>query len=159
MLAQLEERDDIVTAEVDRRGELLRIRSRPGSDVAAIRDALERLGFATEEVPGAGAARRRWFGVSSVGELSREEGAVIAARVVPRFGTASGLSGELVAALRARVGAALYECFVGQPDAALRPGALASSCGRAVALAAEPLIGADRAAGLARAIEADLAGR
>jgi len=61
-------------------------------------------------------------------------------------------------ALSTRVATALYECFVGHRDAGLEPGGLASSCGRAVEGATRLLLGAERAAALGRAVEADLAG-
>lgn len=157
MLAQLERRSDIEAAEVDRRGELVRIRTRGVADVMAIRDDLERIGFAAEETAHAvGVAR--WYGRSSVGELSREEGTVIAVRVVPAFDAENHLRPEQVGALTTCVAAALYECFIGHQDAALPMGGLASSCGRAVAVATTALLGPDRAAELARAIEADLTG-
>ena len=156
MLAQLEARPDVETAEVDRRGELLRIRTHGDADRSTIRDGLERLGFAAEEAPDAVVAR--WYGRSSVGELSREEATVIAARVVPVFGAADGLQPEQIAGLSARVAKALFECFIANQDAGLMPGGLASSCARAVTAATSPLLGLSRATVLARAIEADVTG-
>ena len=158
MLAQLEERSDVESAEIDRRGELLRIRTRADGTSAVIRVQLELMGFAAEEAPDAGAATIRWYGPASVGELSREESVVIASRVVPPFGTARGMAQAEIDTLSARVATALYECFAGHRDAALRPGGLASPCGRAVEGATYPLLGAERAAELGRAVEADLAG-
>jgi hypothetical protein len=155
VLAQLDEREDVETAEVDRRGERLRIRTRGDVDPAGIRDDLERMGFAAEVATDADAATR-WYGVASVGELSREEGAVIASRVVPAFGAANGLGRELIDDLSTLVARALYECFVGHQDVLLVPSVLASSCGRAVTAATSMLIGLDRATALAQAIESDM---
>ena len=78
MLAQLEQRADVAAAEVDRRGELLRINLRPPGTLDDIREALERMGFAAEETRDD--VGGRWYGVSDVRELSREEGRVIAYR-------------------------------------------------------------------------------
>ena len=58
-------------AGVDRRGELIRLRLRPGGSIDAVRSALEELGFASETV--ALAAAQRWYGPSDVRELSRDE--------------------------------------------------------------------------------------
>jgi hypothetical protein len=159
VLAQLEHRADVERAEVDRRGELLRIRLRAGGAVFAIRDELERMGFAAEVPADTSAADARWYGISDVGELSRDEGQVIASRVVPPFAAAHGLAADAIATLSERVAAALYACFVGHRDTSLPPGGLAVPCGRAVEDAAAPLIGRERAAALGRAIEADLSGR
>ncbi len=159
MLAQLEQRADVERAEVDRRGELLRIRLRAGGVVSTIRDELERMGFAAEDPSSVSPDDARWYGLSDVGELSRDEGRVIAARVVPPFAVGHGLADHEIATLSDRVASALYACFARHRDTSLPPGGLAVPCGRAVADATAPLIGPDRAAALGRAIEADLSGR
>jgi len=80
----------------------LRVRLREGGTVTAITDQLEQMGFLAEEaVIDAGALR--WYGPSAVGELSREESRVIAARVVPVFGAAHALSPSDVEAASALV--------------------------------------------------------
>jgi hypothetical protein len=155
VLAQLEERHDVESATVDRRGELLRIRTRAGGDVSGIHDELERMGFAAEAAANVD-PNLRWYGRSSVGELSREEGQVIAARVVPAFGAAKGLPPALIDAVGASVETALYECFIGHQDAALVPGGLAASCRYAVSAATSALLGPDSAAALGLAIESDM---
>ena len=159
MLAQLEHRADVERAEVDRRGELLRIRLRAGGVASAIRDDLERMGFATEDPSDPSAVVARWYGLSDVDELSRDEGRVIASRVVPPFAAGHGLAHDEIATLSDGVAAALYACFVDHRDAALPPGGLALPCARAVEDATAPLIGPERAAALGQAIEADLSGR
>jgi hypothetical protein len=158
VLAHLEERSDVESAEVDRRGEQLRVTLRVGGDAAAIREQLELMGFAAEAALDAAAATVRWYGPATIGELSREESTVIASRVVPAFGAANGLGQTEIDAISTRVATALYECFVGHRDAAFEPGGLASPCGRAVEGATRLLLGAERAAALGRAVEADLAG-
>ena len=157
MLAQLEHRADVERAQVDRRGELLRIRLWADGVGSAIRDELERMGFAAE-ASDASTAGARWYGLSDTGELSRDEGRVIASRVVPPFAAGHGLAHDEIARLSDRVAAALYACFVGHRDTSLPAGGLAVPCGRAVEDAAAPLIGLARAAALGQAIEADLAG-
>jgi len=158
VLAQLEGRPDVKRAEVDRRGELLRVTLRASVGAPAIREALEVMGFGAEQAPDAVTAAVRWYGPAEVGELSREESAVIASRVVLPFGAANGLEQTDIDPLSARVAGALYECFVGNRDAGLAPGGLAAPCGRAVEAATRAQLGEDRAALLGRAIEADLAG-
>lgn len=157
MLAQLQERADVDTAEVDRRGELLRIRLRAGGAVRAITDDLERMGFLAAEAP-VDTSGVRWYGPAAVGELSREEAGVIAARVVPTFGAANGLDREQIGATSALVAETLYACFIGRRDVRASPGGLALSCRRAVEQATRQQLGDGRAAALGRAIESDLAG-
>jgi len=154
----MEERSDVDAVAVDRHGELLRVTHRADRDVAAILDALERMGFAAEEASPADVAAARWYGSSEVGELSREEAAVIAARVVPAFAAANALDPEQVDAASRLVADALYACFIGRKHVLASPASLAASCGGAVELATRLQLGADRAAMLGRAIEADLAG-
>jgi hypothetical protein len=158
VLAQLERRADVEVAEVDRRGERLRIRLGPGATIAAICEDLERMGFSADEGPDPELHADSWYGTADVGELSREEGRVIAARVVPPFAGANGITREVSLALQARVAAALHECFTQRADTALAAGGLARTCGPIVRDAVAPLISAERAAELGRAIEADLSG-
>jgi hypothetical protein len=157
VLAQLEARSDVDAAEVDRRGELLRVRLRDGALVTAIREDLERLGFLAEDAP-ADTDGVRWHGRSAVGELSREEARVIAARVVPLFGAANDLDRTEIDVVSAVVVDALHACFIGRLDIGAAPGGLAPSCGRAVEAATRRQLGVERAAALGHAIEADLAG-
>ncbi len=157
MLAQLQERADVDTAEVDRHGELLRVRLRDGGLVTAIKDQLEQMGFLAEEIF-IGAGPIRWYGPSAVAELSREEAGVIAARVVPIFGAAHALSTADIDAASALVVDALHACFVGRLRIDATARGLAGPCGVAAKQATRGYLGADRAAALGRAIEADLSG-
>jgi hypothetical protein len=158
VLAQLQQRPDVETAEVDRRGERLRIGLRPGGTVSAIRDDLERMGFGAAEAADSPIEGASWYGPSDVGELSREEGEVIAARVVPPFAASYGLDGDRRAALETRVAAALHACFTDRTEALVVSGGISAVCGPAVEGATAPLIGARLAGALARAIESDLSG-
>jgi hypothetical protein len=89
VLARLEEERGVQAAEVDRRGELLRVRLLAGSQVSEVVKALQRLGFAGEVLANE-PPEVAWYGRDSVGELSREEGHVIARRVVPSFARSHG---------------------------------------------------------------------
>jgi len=156
-LAQLQQREDVETARVDRRGELLRIRLRAGGSVGAVREALEMMGFAAETMDDTAAARR-WYGASEVRELSREEAEVVASRVTPAFGAAHAMTPADVALASSLAADALYRWFVYRVDGAASGLDMASSCGRAVEAATLSLLGPDQARALGDAIEADLAG-
>jgi len=157
VLARLQERADVDAAEVDRRGELLRVRLREGGTVTAITDQLEQMGFLAEEAV-IDAGPLRWYGPSAVGELSREESRVVAARVVPVFGAAHALSPSDVEAASALVADALYACFVRRYLTDASASGLAGPCGAAVEQATRERLGAEAGAALGRAIEADLSG-
>jgi hypothetical protein len=160
VLARLQEEEAVETAEVDRRGELLRLRLRPSFDDTGVVDLLLNLGFAAEVVDHDVVGTRHWYGLASVGELSREEGKVIAGRVVPPFAEQTGLAVGEVAALKDLVATALHACFIATTlDAAAPHGALNSVCGHAVETAALERLGPHRAAALGKAIQADLAER
>jgi hypothetical protein len=154
VLARLQEEPAVEAAEVDRRGELLRLHLESSSDIGGVVDLLLNLGFAGEvlsDVHVADAAL--WYGLDSVGELSREEGKIIAERVVPAFARLNGIESGNVEALKNSVATALHACFVGHTLGAAAPhGALNDACGRAVEKATMARLGPDRAAALGRAI-------
>lgn len=114
------------------------------------------MGFASETVDGAAVADR-WYGPSDVPELSREEAAVVATRVMATFGAAHVLAADQVTLATSQAAAALYRWFVDRSDGASSGRELAS-CGRAVEAATSALLGIDRARAFGDAIEADLAG-
>lgn len=124
---------------------------------AIIAPELERMGFPAAEAT-VDTSGLRWYGPAEVGELSREEAGVIAARVVPAYGAANGLDRQQVGAASALVIEALYGCFTGRHDALASLGGMAVSCGHAAEQATRRQLGDDRAAALGRAIESDLAG-
>jgi hypothetical protein len=160
VLARVEEEEGVETAEVDRRGELMRLRLKSVSDTSRLVDLLRDLGFAGEVVGDADVRVPHWYGLGSVGELSREEATIIARRVVPVFAQHIGLAATEVDAVTDLVATALYDCI--RPttlDPSTPPGALNSACGLAVQDAARQRLGPYRAAALGHAIEADLAER
>ena len=160
MLARLEEEQAVENAEVDRRGELLRVRLRSSFNVSGVVDLLMNLGFAAEVVQHADVGSAHWYGLGTVGELSREEAEVIARRVVPLFARRNGVAVGEVEALVDLVASALHTCIASNSlDAAAPHGVLNSACGRAVEDAALPRLGRERAAALGNAIAADLATR
>ena len=159
MLARLLEESAVESAEVDRRGELLRLRL-ASSDAAGVNDLLEQLGFVGEVVPDEAVAATRWYGVETVSELSREESEVIAQRVVPVFAQQSGIGVDEIEAVKELVSAALHACFVSHKLEATAPhGSLNEACGRAVEEATSLRLGPYRAAALGRAVEGDLTSR
>ena len=125
-----------------------------------VTDVLKQLGFLGEVVPDGAVAAMRWYGLETVGELSREESEVIAQRVVPTFAQQSGFGVDGVPAVIELVSAALHACFVSHTLEATAPqGMLNDACGRAVEEATSARLGPNRAAALGRAIEDDLASR
>jgi hypothetical protein len=159
VLARLQEERAVESAEVDRRGELLRLRL-TSSDVTQVTDLLQQLGFLGEVVPDRAVAAMRWYGLATVSELSREESEVIAQRVVPVFAQQSGIGADEVEAVKELVSAALHACFVSHTLEATAPhGTLNDACGRAVEEATSVRLGPNSAAALGRAIEDDLASR
>ena len=159
MLARLEAIPGVASAAVDHRGEFLRIHLDRGELLSVVHSALEELGYRGDDVSdeAVGAAPVRWYGAAGVGDLSREEAGVIAARVVPAVAREHGLDRAAGNELARAVADALYGCFTAHtlgPDAA--PIALREACSRAVEAAAAPLIGADGARELVAALWGDL---
>lgn len=160
MLARLQEQDEVETAEVDRRGELVRLRLKSTSDVSGVMNLLLDLGFAGEVVGVADVGVSDWYGLGRVGELSQEEGRVIAQRIVPSFALENGLTAGELDVVTELVATSLYACFHASTlDATVPHGALNSACGRAVSEAVRERLGPERAAALGHAIEVDLAER
>ena len=160
MLARLEQEDGVELAEIDRRGELLRVRVAASAEVTRAIGRLQELGFVAELIIDTAVDIPRWYGTESVGELSLEEADVIADRVVPEFARPHGIDASESDTLRDLTAKALHECFVTHTfDAATPIGALNRLCGRAVEAATSAHLGADRALGLGQAVEADLAAR
>ena len=156
MLAQIEEQGGVESVEVDRRGEFLRVDVAGVDSVAAVITRLYELGFAAER-SGDSTAERQWYRRDDVGELSREEAAVIARRAVPAFARANDLP-DRADTLTDLVAMTLHRCFVTNVVHADSPlGTLHGECGRAVEEATRAQLGAARASELGKAIEADLA--
>lgn len=160
MLARLQSEPGIYAVEVDRRGELLRIRVGSADDVPGVVDRLYQMGFAAQPVAAGETIEQRWYGPDDVGELSREEANVIARRVVPAFMREVPPVGADVDGLVNLVATALHECFVTNTLASTETHeALNSACGWAVVVATRGRLGADRATALGGVIETDLATR
>lgn len=85
MLARLESIPGVGLADVDHRGELLRLRLDQADALASVRAALEELGYSADDVTGdpASAGEGRWYSAQTVRQLSREESEVIARRITP----------------------------------------------------------------------------
>ncbi len=77
--------DGVVAAEVDHRGELLRLRFSGPSALDRTHATLRELGYRADELSEPSAPEARWFGPAEVSELSHEEANLIALRVVPPF--------------------------------------------------------------------------
>lgn len=155
MLARLGTIDGVERVEVDHRGELLRIRATDAA-LEASRRVVAELGYevgpAGDADPGA-----RWYGASTVGELSREEAKVITDRVLPGFVASHHLTREQADRLVVVVTDELYACFRAHTlGAGAPPGSLRGVCTEAVATAAAAIVGGDRARDLAALVDADL---
>jgi len=146
----------VESAEVDHRGELLRIRVASPTDVHRVTELLQTLGFLGEVLANASDDVTRWYDVRGVGDLSREEADVIAQRVVPPF--IRQHAPDLADSNRVRdlAASAMHQCFLTQTDSA---GTLQVSCGRAVAEATRAMLGDEKAEALGAAIESDMAAR
>ena len=122
---------------------------------------LEELGFAADVLAEADASAAEvvhWYGRGEVRELSREEAAVIARRVVERFAESRHVTSAGSDRLRDTVARALYECFVAHTlTASAVPDSLREVCARAVEMAVRPELGIEGAAELARLLREDLA--
>lgn len=156
MLARLEAIDGVALAEVDHRGDLLRLRL---TSDRALEDAvatLRELGYGADELTAAPAAER-WYGRDTVRELSREEGDVIAARVVTAFARSHGAERSTAAQAEDLVARALYAYFATHTfDRAADRSTLVREYADAVEAAARGLLGAEGARDLAAALRADL---
>ena len=99
--------------------------------MAAVIARLHELGFAAGRTTDS-AAERQWYRHDEVGELSREEAAVIAQRVVPAFARANDLP-DRADTLTDLVAMTSHRCFVTNVVHAVSPlGTLHGECGRAV---------------------------
>lgn len=142
MLARLEELDGIEQAETDVTGDLLRLALRDERAAGTAIELLVSLGYGAE--PAAAAGDRRWYDRRSVGELSRIEAEVIAARVVSRFAAAGDVPPDGAERVRTAVAAALHECFVAEALAAgPSTGEFRRRCVERTVAALRPVMGDD----------------
>lgn len=156
MLARLEAIDGVALAEVDHQGELLRLRL---TSAQALREAvatLRELGYGADELTAAPAVER-WYGRDTVRELSREEGDVIAERVVTSFARSRGIDPPTEAQLEELVARALYTYFAAHTlGGSATPGTLVRECVNVVEAVVRDLLGLDGARELAALLSADL---
>lgn len=155
MLARLEAIDGVAVAEVDHRGELLRLRLTSDEALEDAVGTLRALGYGAELT--AAPAVERWYGRDTVRELSREEGDVIAKRVVSTFARSRAIDPSTGAQLVDLVARALYAYFATHTlDRAADRSALVRECVDAVEAAVRDLLGPDGARELAALLSADL---
>lgn len=138
--------DGVVAAEVDHRGQLLRLRLSDPSALDRTHAALRELGYRADDVSERSAPDARWYGPAQVSEQSREEAGVIARRVVPPFARSQALSSEKADQVRGAVATALHDCFTAHTlVAGAPPGELRAACSDAVHEAIRDLVGPDAA--------------
>ncbi|HEY8825632.1 MAG TPA: hypothetical protein VIP07_12215 [Candidatus Limnocylindria bacterium] len=158
MLARLEALAGTDHAEIDYRGDLLRLSVVDERALGLAADLLKQLGYEAEgandaDVQGVAA----WYGINSVGDLSRLEAGVIADRIIPTFAQTRKLSADHASQLRAAVVDALHNCFVTHPlSSAPSLGEFRLSCLRAVEESVGPIVGAGSARTLAELLNADM---
>lgn len=158
MLARVEELEGVDRAEIDYRGDFLRLSLNDGGGLALIADFLTGLGYeSVRATDGEVQAVARWYDVASVGDLSRVEATVIADRIVPSFALARKLSPDQIERVRGAVVDALHHCFVSTALASGPSlGAFRLSCLRAVEDTVRPILGRASARTLALLVTADL---
>ena len=143
----------MIAADVDHRGELLRLQLTNGAALPRVQRTLEDLGFGAKLLAG-DLPEVRWYGPGTVRELSREEAGVVARRVVLPFAHAHQVEADPLIRL---VAEALYACFIAHvPDEMVSLGALRRSSAEAVAAGVREELSSDLAAALADAVEVDL---
>lgn len=157
MLARLATIPGLQEAQVDHRGELVRLVVAAPGVLDAVRGELAGLGYEGLPVSGLGASDVRWHAFDDVRDLSREEAEIVARRVTAAFVRAHASNEADAIRLENVVTSALYECFIANDlDAQAPAGALRTGCTDAVARAARDLIGPEAALDLGRLLTADL---
>lgn len=144
-------------AQVDHRGELLRLVVSDESVLATVRNELSALGYGAEPMDGLVASDVRWHAFDEVRDLSREEAEIITRRVTSAFRHSRVLSTSDAIRLEHGVAEALYRCFganeLGPSDA---PGTLRSVCCDAAEEAVRAIVGDDAAREYASLLAKDL---
>jgi hypothetical protein len=158
VLARVEDLEGVDHAEIDYRGDLLRLSLSSDLALGLAADLLRVLGYASERATDAEVQTvTRWYDIDSVGDLSRVEASVIAERTVPPFALARKLSPDQTDRVRGAVVDALHNCFVSTPLASGPSlGAFRLSCGRAVEESVRPIVGRASARTLGALLNADL---
>lgn len=157
MLARLSGIAGVDSAEIDHRGELLRVRARTSAAIDRARAALTDLGYDASAADLSVDQQIRWYDAASVRDLSREEARIIAQRVLSGFAGARDLDSGRLDELRTAITGALFGVFASHElGVASRPGTFLSECVRAVEQAAAEIIGSDRAREISSILERDL---
>jgi hypothetical protein len=158
VLARVEKIEGADRAEIDYRGDFLRLSLNDDGALALIADLLKGLGYESVRATyGEVQAVARWYDIASVGDLSRVEASVIADRIVPSFALARKLSPDQLERVRGAVVDALHSCFVSTALASGPSlGGFRLSCVRAVEDSAHPIVGRASARTLAELVNADL---
>ncbi len=158
MLARVEGLEGVDHAEIDYRGDLLRLSLTDDLALGLTADVLKGLGYASERASDAEVqAVTSWYDIASVGDLSRVEASVVADRILPSFALARKLSPDQTEGVRSAVVEALHNCFVSTRLASGPSlGAFRLSCMSAVEESARPIVGPASARILADLLNADL---
>ena len=158
MLARVEGLEGMDHAQIDYRGDFLRLFLSDIHALASTADLLKVLGCESERAGDADVwTASTWYDTESVGDLSRVEASVIADRVLPSFVATRKLSRGQTDDLRNAVRDALHNCFV-NTSLGNGPslGEFRLSCVRAVEDNARPIVGPASARTLAELLNADL---
>ena len=113
MLARLEALARIDHTEIDYRGDPLRLSAADEAALGLATHVLRQLGYETEGASDADVQEvTAWYGIDSVGDLSRIEAGVIADRILPLFPQTRNLSADQTQRLHAAIVDGLHDCFV-----------------------------------------------
>ena len=158
MLAHVQGLEGVEHAEIDYRGDLLRLSLNDDLALGLTADLLRSLGYDSARARDAEVHTvTTWYDTDSVGDLSGVEASVIADRTVPPFALNRKLSPDESERVRSAVVSALHRCFVGT---ALASGpslcAFRLSCVAAVEESVRPILGRASARTLAELVNADL---
>ena len=158
MLARVEDLVGVDHAQIDYRGDFLRLRLTADGALAIVTDVLKGLGYRSDRASDTDVQNvTSWYDLESVGNLSRVEASVIADRVLPSFVATRKLSPGQTDDLRSAVRDALHNCFVNTAIAnGPSLGEFRLSCVRAVEDTARPIVGPASARTLAELLNADL---
>ncbi|HEY8823546.1 MAG TPA: hypothetical protein VIP07_01545 [Candidatus Limnocylindria bacterium] len=158
MLARLEDLEGVDHAEIDHRGDFLRLSLSNDHAVALAADVLKGLGYASERASDADVQTvASWYDTGSVGDLSRIEASAIAERTVPTFALTRKLGPDATDRVRRAVVDALHNCFVSTPLASGPSlAAFRLLCVRVVEGSLRPIVGRASARTLAELVNADL---
>jgi hypothetical protein len=158
VLARVEGLEGVDHAQIDYRGDFLQLSLTDDGALAIVTDVLKVLGYESDRASDTDAQTvSSWYGLESVGNLSRVEASVIADRILPSFVATRRLSPGQTDDLRSAVRDALHNCFVNTALAnGPSLGEFRLSCVRAVEDTARPIVGPASARTLAVLLNADL---